>query len=45
MTQLPPIDSPAIAQLKLEQYINQQAFLIAIESGASYSIKSQNKNL
>ena len=44
MTQLPFSDEQAIAQSKLEQYISQQAFLVLIEQGASYSIKSQTKN-
>ncbi len=37
----PTTDEQTIAQLELEQYINQQALLVSVESGASYSIKSQ----
>lgn len=44
MTQLPFSNEQAIAQLELEQYINQQALLVSVEKGASYSIKSQTRN-
>lgn len=44
MTQLPFSGEQAIALEELEQYINQQALLVSVESGASYSIKSQTRN-
>ena len=44
MTQLPFLDEQAIAQSELEQYIYQQAFLVSVEKGASYSIKSQTQS-
>ena len=44
MTQLPSSDEQAIAQSELEQYISQQALLVSVESGASYSIKSQTNS-
>lgn len=44
MTQLPFSDEQTIAQLELEQYIFQQALLVSVEQGASYSIKSQTRN-
>ena len=40
----PTPDEQTIAQLELEQYINQQALLVSIEKGAGYSIKSQTRN-
>ena len=44
MTQLPSLDEQAIAQLELEQYINQQALLVSVNKDANYSIKSQALN-
>lgn len=44
MTQLPFLDEQVIAQSELEQYINQQALLVSVESGASYCIKSQTRS-
>ena len=40
----PTPDEQTIAQLELEQYINQQALLVSIEKGAGYCIKSQTRS-
>ena len=40
----PTADEQTIAQLELEQYINQQSLLVSVEKGANYSIKSQTRN-
>ena len=37
-------DEQAIAVKELEQYINQQAFLVSVEKSGSYYIKSQTRS-
>lgn len=37
-------DEQAVAQSELEQYISQQAFLVSVERGEGYFVKSQTKD-